>query len=98
MEQERGGSQARRLRAVGEGPVTDAGVLREAVVAVLEAAPGGLAPRALAAAVAECLGVAVDAIGERELTTALGVAVATGRVDETGGRLVTVSQERREAG
>ena len=98
MEQERGGSQARRLRAVGEGPVTDTGVLGEAVVAVLDAAPGGLAPRALAAAVAERLGVAVEAIGERQLTAALGLAVATGRVDEAGGRLVTVSQERREAG
>jgi hypothetical protein len=98
MEQARGGSRARRLRAVGEGPVTDTGVLAEAVVAVLDAAPGGLAPRALGAAVADRLGVAVDAIGERELTTALGVAVATGRVDEAGGRLVTVSQERREAG
>jgi len=98
MEQARGGSQARRLRAVGEGAVAGTGVLGEAVVAVLDAAPGGLAPRALAAAVAERLGVAVDAIGERELTTALGVAIATGRVDEAGGRLVTVSQERREAG
>jgi hypothetical protein len=98
MEQARGGSQARRLRAVGEGPITDAGELGEALVAVLEAAPGGLPPRALAAAVAERLGVAADAIGERELTTALGVAIATGRVDEAGGRLVTVSQERREAG
>lgn len=98
MEQARGGSQARRLRAVGEGPVTDTGALGEALVAVLETAPGGLAPRALTAAVADRLGVAVDAIGERELTTALGLAVATGRVDEAGGRLVTVSQERREAG
>ena len=98
MEQARGGSQARRLRAVGEGPVTDAGLLGEALVAVLEAAPGGLPPRALAAAVAERLGVTADAVGERELTAALGVAIATGRVDETGGRLVTVSQERREAG
>ena len=98
MEQARGGSQARRLRAVGEGPVIDTGVLGDAVVAALDAAPGGLPPRALAAAVAEQLGVAADAIGERELSTVLGLAVATGRVDEAGGRLVTISQERREAG
>ena len=98
MDQARDGQQARRLRAVGEGLVTDAGALGEAIAAVLEGAAGGLAPRALAAAVAERLGVAVEQIGGRELTTALGVAVATGRVDEAGGWLVAVPQERREAG
>lgn len=96
MEQARGDVTGRRLRAVADTPVTDAGVLGQAIAAVLDASPGGLAPRALPAAVAERLGV--EAVGERELTAALGTAFATGRVDEVGGRLVAVSQERREAG
>ena len=38
------------------------------------------------------------AIGPRELVeTALGLLIATGRVDEAGGRLVPVSQEQRQA-
>ena len=98
MDGSRGEGTARRLRAVDEAPVTDAGVLGEAIAAVLGASPGGLPPRALPAAVAESLGVAAEAVGERELTAALGTAFATGRVDEVGGRLVAVTQERREAG
>ena len=98
MDQARGEVTGRRLRAVVDAPVTDAGVLGQAIAAVLDASPGGLSPRALPAAVAERLGVEADAIGERELTAALGTAFATGRVDEVGGRLVAVSQERREAG
>jgi hypothetical protein len=98
MDQARDGQQSRRLRAVGEEQVIDTGILGQAIAAVLEGAAGGLAPRGLAAAVADRLGVPVEQIGGRELTTALGVAVATGRVDEAGGRLVAVPQERREAG
>ena len=98
MDVSRGEGTARRLRAVEEAPVTDAGVLGQAIATVLGASPGGLPVRALPAAVAERLGVAAEAIGERELTAALGTAFAAGRVDEVGGRLVAVSQERREAG
>lgn len=98
MDQARGEGRGRRLRAVDEAPVTDAGVLGPAIAAVLDGAPGGIPARALPAAVAERLGVAPGAIGERELTAALGTAFATGRVDEVGGRLVAVGQERREAG
>ena len=98
MDEARGEVTGHRLRAVVDAPVTDAGVLGQAIAAVIGASPGGLAPRALPAAVAERLGVAADAIGDRELTAALGTAFATGRVDEVGGRLVAVSQERREAG
>jgi hypothetical protein len=98
MDQSRGDGAGRRLRAVGEAPVADAAALGRAIAAVLDASPGGLAPRALPAAVAERMGVAADAIGDRELMAALGTAIATGRVDEVGGRLVGVSQQRREAG
>ncbi len=98
MDQARGEGAGRRLRAVGDAPVTDAGALGAAIAQVLAASPGGLPARALPAAVAERLGVAADAVGERELTAALGTAFATGRVDEVGGRLVAVPQERREAG
>ena len=98
MDQARGEVTGRRLRAGVDAPVTDAGVLGRAIAAVIGASPGGLAPRALPAAVAERLGVEAEAIGDRELTAALGTAFATGRVDEVGGRLVAVSQERREAG
>ena len=49
-------------------------------------------------AVAERLGVAPEAVDERELQAALGTLFATGRVDEAGGRVTAVTQERREAG
>jgi hypothetical protein len=88
----------RRLRAVDEAPVVDARVLTQAIADVLGASPGGLAPRALPAAVADRLGVAAEAVDERELQAALGTLFATGRVDEAGGRLTAVTQERREAG
>jgi hypothetical protein len=98
MDQARGEGAERRLRAVAGAPVTDAGVLGQAIAEVLASTPGGLSPRVLRAAVAERLGVAAEAVGERELTAALGTAFATGRVDEVGGRLVAVTQERRQAG
>src|SRR5687767_1869635 len=98
MDQARGEGTGRRLRAVEDAPVTDAGALGQAIAAVLDASPAGLPPRALPAAVADRLGVAADMVGERELTAALGTAFATGRVDEVGGRLVAVSQARQEAG
>jgi hypothetical protein len=98
MDQERGEGTERRLRAVADAPVTDGGALSQAIAAVLEAHPGGLTPGALPAAVARRLGVGAEAVRVRELTAALGTAFATGRVDEVGGRLGAVSQERREAG
>ena len=97
MDESRSGT-ARRLRAVGEGPVADPAALEAAVAACVADAPGGLAPRALAGAVAERLGVAVAAVPAHGLQAALGVLVATGRVDEAGGRLVAVGQEQRRAG
>ena len=90
--------KARRLRAVGDGPVSDPAALEAAVAACVAEAPGGLATRGLAAAVAERLGVAVSAVPAQGLQVALGVLVATGRVDEAGGRLVAVGQEERRAG
>jgi hypothetical protein len=90
--------RARRLRAVGDGRVSDPALIEATVAAVVAEAPGGLAPRGLAAAVAERLGVAVAAVPARGLQAALGVLIATGRVDEAGGRLVAVGQEERRAG
>ena len=85
MDQARGEGTGRRLRAVEDAPVTDAGALGQAIAAVLDASPGGLPPRALPAAVADRLGVAADMVGERELTAALGTAFATG-TGRRGGR------------
>jgi hypothetical protein len=48
--------------------------------------------------VADHLDVAPSAISPRDLSGALGLLIATGRVDEVGGRLVAVSQEHRQAG
>lgn len=76
----------------------DTAALPEAVEACVAAAGGGLAPRALGAAVAERLGVPAGRVDPRALQTALGVLIAGGRVDERGGRLVAVAQERRRAG
>jgi hypothetical protein len=98
MDQARGDGTARRLHAVNEVPVVDARSLSQAIADVLGASPGGLAPRAIPAAVAERLGVAPEAVDERELQAALGTLFATGRVDEAGGRVTAVTQERREAG
>jgi hypothetical protein len=97
MAQDTGGAGARRLRAVGAGTTGDPVALGEEIVAAVGAAPGGLAPRALRAAVAERLGRAEADVSVDGLTTALGLAIATGRVDEAGGRLVAVSQEQRRA-
>ena len=75
MDQARGEVTGRRLRAVVDAPVTDAGVLGQAIAAVIGASPGGLAPRALPAAVAERLGVEAEAIGDRELDGGAGHGV-----------------------
>jgi hypothetical protein len=88
----------RRLRAVDDGPVVDAPTLAEAAEACVAALPGGIAPRALGAAVAARLGLPADRVAPEALSVALGLLIATGRVDEAGGRLVHVPQERREAG
>lgn len=98
MDEARGGHQARRLRAVGDGPVADPVVLEEAIAACVAVAPSGLVVRSLASAVADHLGVAPSAISPHGLSVALGVMIATGRLDEAAGRLVPVSQEHRQAG
>jgi hypothetical protein len=98
MDDARGGSQARRLRAVGKGPVGDPAVLEEAIAACAAATPGGIVARSLPNAVADHLGVPASAIPERALSVALGLMIATGRLDEVAGRLVPVSQEHRRAG
>lgn len=91
------GGVPRRLRAVGDGaPPPEA--LEDAIRACLAAAPGGLAPRALAPALAERLGTTAAGLPAREVQIALGLLVATGRVDEASGRLVLVEEERRRAG
>jgi hypothetical protein len=92
------GGGPRRLRAVAEGGAPAPEALQDAILACLAAAPGGLAPRALAPALAERLGIAAAALPARDVQVALGVLVATGRVDEAAGRLVPVEQERRRAG
>lgn len=89
---------APRLRAVGDGPVTDPATLAETAERCVRAAPGGLARRALGPAVAARLGLPADRVSPDALALALGLLIATGRVDESAGRLLAVSQERREAG
>jgi hypothetical protein len=92
------GAAGRRLRAVGGDPVTDPAVLRDAAEACVAAAQGGIPPRALGAAVAGHLGVEAGDVAPDALMSALGLLIATGRVDEVGGRLLHVAEERREAG
>ena len=60
--------------------------------------PGGILTRSLAGAVADELGVPRAVVSPRAVQVALGLMIATGRVDEVGGRLVAVSQEQRRAG
>ena len=98
MDDARGGAQARRLRAVGDGPVADPAVLEAAITACVGITQGGIVARSLASAVADQLGVAPSAISPHGLSVALGLMIATGRLDEAGGRLVPVSQEHRQAG
>jgi hypothetical protein len=88
----------RSLRAVAPGAAPERGEIERAIVESLGASPGGVAPRSLMALVAERLAVAPASIAAEELTRALGLLIATGRVDEVGGRLVAVDQEQRQAG
>jgi hypothetical protein len=92
------GGAPRRLRAVGEAGAPAPEALEEALLACLAAAPGGLAARALVPALAERLGTTTAGLPAREVQVALGLLVATGRVDEASGRLVLVEEERRRAG
>lgn len=94
----RGGSQSPRVRQVGGGAIDDCGVLEAAIAACVAATPGGLVARSLVSAVADHLGVAPSRIAPRGLSVALGLMIATGRLDEVAGRLVGVSQEHRRAG
>ena len=98
MEDARGGSQARRLRAVGDGPVSDPAVLEAVISVCVAVTPGGILTRSLAGAVADELGVPRSVVSPQAIQVALGLMIATGRVDEVGGRLVAVSQEQRRAG
>ena len=91
------GAEERRLRAVAEAPAAD----REAITRAIEACagrPAGVPVAELRAAVAEHLAVGRDAVPADGVTAALGLLIATNRVDESGGRLVAVSQEARRAG
>ena len=92
------GAQGRRLRAVEPGVAPGRADLERAIVESLAANAGGVVTRSLGTLVAERLDVAPAAIRADELTGALGLLIATGRVDEAGGRLVAVSQETRRAG
>ncbi|WP_217915506.1 hypothetical protein [Miltoncostaea marina] len=91
------GADERRLRAVGDPPAAD----REAITRAIEACagrPAGVPVAGLRAAVAEHLAVAREAVPADAVTAALGLLIATNRVDESGGRLVAVPQEARRAG
>ncbi len=85
MDDARGGSQAPRLRAVGDGPVSDPAVLEAAIAVCVAVTPGGIVTRSLVDAVAGELGVARSAISAQGLSVALGLMIATGRLDEVGG-------------
>ena len=98
MEDARSGSQARRLRAVGDGPVSDPAAIEAAIAVCVAVTPGGILTRSLAGAVADELGVPRAVVSPRAVQVALGLMIATGRVDEVGGRLVAVGQEQRQAG
>ena len=65
MDEARGGSQARRLRAVGDGPVSDTAALEAAIAVCVAVTPGGILVRSLAGAVADELGVARTAVVAR---------------------------------
>lgn len=92
------GGPARPLRSVGDAAAPTPEAIEEAIRAVLAAAPSGLAVRALAPALAERLGIALSDLPAGRVQVALGLLVAGGRVDESGGRLVLVEQEHRRAG
>ena len=92
------GVSGRRLRAVEDEPVVDTALLGAAAEACIRSASGGVAPRSLGAVVAAQLGLPADRVAPGALQVALGVLIASGRVDEVGGRLVGVAQERRQAG
>ena len=98
MDEARGGSQARRLRAVGDGPVSDTAAIEAAIAVCVAVTPGGILVRSLPGAVADELGVARTAVSSDALQVTLGLMIATGRLDEVGGRLVALGQERRQAG
>jgi hypothetical protein len=98
MSQAGGEGQGRALRAVERGAVVDRAALEAAITASVGATAGGVVTRSLATLVADHMDVAPSAISPRDLSGALGILIATGRVDEVGGRLIAVSQERRQAG
>jgi len=98
MSQAGGDGQGRRLRAVEAGAAPDRAALEAAITASVGATAEGVVTRSLATLVADHLDVAPLAISPRDLSSALGLLIASGRVDEVGGRLVAVSQEQRQAG
>ena len=98
METTDDGARARRLRAVGEPEIAGRDAMSDAIEACVAADPAGIAVRDLRRVVGERLALAPDAVIADDLTAALGLLIATGRVDESGGRLLALSQERRRAG
>jgi len=98
MSQASGDGQGRRLRAVEHGAAPDRAALEAAILASVGGGTKGVVTRSLGTLVADHLDVAPSAISPRDLSGALGLLIATGRVDEVGGRLVAVSQEHRQAG
>jgi hypothetical protein len=98
MDHPPGGTHPWRLRALDGDHVPAAEAVGEAILACLEDAPQGLPVRSLPGAVAERLGVAATASLGQRVTSALGLLIATGCVDEVGGRLVTARGEQRRAG
>ncbi len=98
MSQAGGDGQGRRLRAVEHGAGPDRAALEAAILASVCAGSEGVVTRSLGTLVADHLDVAPSAISPRDLSGALGLLIASGRVDEAGGRLVAVGQEHRQAG
>ncbi len=91
------GTEERRLRAVAERPAVDREAIGRAVAASAAEDPAGIPVAGLRAAVAERLGVAPGAVPEADVMAALGLLIATGSIDESGGRLTAVDQEARRA-
>ena len=87
-----------RLRLASAPATPDAEVVAAAVRDAMREAAGGLPPRALRPAVAARLGLPPAAVPPDAVTAALGLAIATGAVDEADGRLVATAREERRAG
>lgn len=87
-----------RLRLASAPATPDAEAIAGAVRDAIRQAAGGLPARALRPAVAARLGLPPGAVPADAVTAALGLAIATGAVDEVEGRLVATAREERRAG